>query len=432
MNQMTTHFLPLPPHLLEQMMAAAVAEARRRADAAARLALPSHHDGQEAVLASPARFRVLNCGRRWRKSSTSRSALIRAAEQVPGLYFWIWPSYPMGVTGWEMLRETCAGKWEISEGRRRVKAPNRSEIWIKSADNPQSLRGFGLAGAVLDECRDISPKLWPEVIRPALADTHGWAIFDSTPRGYDWFYTLYQFAVDHAPEWQAWTFATADNPAIDPAELAEIEATTPALVWRQEYLADFSAGAELGVFRGVRAAATLAPGKPEDHQGHTIISGLDFAQASDFTVHSIGCATCRQQLEIDRFNRMAWAEARGRIRAKWEKWHITQILAEHNSIGGPNIEAMQAEGLPVSAFETTPLSKAPLIQSWALAIEKGEWALLDDDTQPWELEAYQMTPSKVTGRPTYSAPEGGHDDTVIGGALMHRAAQYSGSDLIAW
>jgi hypothetical protein len=176
----------------------------------------------------------------------------------------------------------------------------------------------------------------------------------------------------------------------------------------------------------------LGPGDPAKHIGHTIVSGLDFAQMADFTVHSIGCATCRQQLEIDRFNRMEWALARGRVRAGWERWGIQTILAEHNSIGGPNIEAMVAEGLPVVGFETTAASKPPLIQSWSLAIEKAEWALLDNDTQTWELEAYQMTPSKNTGRPTYGAPVGGHDDCVISSALMNHAAQYSQSDLIAW
>jgi len=419
----------IPAATRERIMAGAWAEvsARRR-----RLALPNTHLGQDLVLASPARFKVANCGRRWRKSSTSLIALLNSAQAVPGLYFWIWPSYPMGQTGWDMLRAVCDGQWEVSEGRRRVKAPNGAEIWIKSADNPQSLRGFGLTGAVLDECRDMSPKLWPEVVRPALADKLGWGMFNSTPRGYDWFQGLYQFALDNGPEWAAWTFTTHDNPSIDRGELAEIEASTPALVWRQEYLADFGAGAELGVFRGVRAIATLPPGDPAAHLGHQIVSGLDFAQAADYTVHSVGCVTCRQQLEIDRFNRMAWALVRARVRAAWERWHIGSILAEKNSIGGPNIEAMQAEALPVVAFDTTATSKAPLIQSWSLAIEKAEWALLDDATQTWELEAYQMTPSKTTGRPTYSAPLGGHDDTVMAGALMNHAAQYSNADLIAW
>jgi hypothetical protein len=400
--------------------------------------LPTTHPGQNTVLESPARFRVVNAGRRWRKSSTSLIALVSAAAaKSNGLYFWIWPSYPMGQTGFGMLRHACAG-WEVSEGRRRVKAPNGAEIWIKSADNPQSLRGFGLDGAVLDECRDISPKLWPEVVRPALSDRRGWAIFNSTPRGYDWFYTLYQFAKDHGPEWDGWTFTTHDNPEIDRGELASIEAQTPSLVWRQEYLADFGAGAELGVFRNVRAVAVLVagdkeqpeldPGGPERHHDHHIVSGLDFAQVADFTVHSIGCVTCRKQLQIDRFNRTEWATARSRVRTAWEKWGIRTILAEQNSIGGPNIEALQAEGLPVIPFVTTAASKPPLIQSYALAIEKAEWALLHDEQQIWELEAYQMTPSRVTGRPTYSAPDGGHDDIVIGGALMNQAAHMDAAD----
>jgi len=420
----------MPPTLRDQMLIQAWEAAQTTPTSP--LALPAAHLGQAVVIDSPARFRVLNCGRRWRKSSTALIALIRAAEARPDLYFWVWPSYPMGHTGWSMLRAVCDGHWEISESRRRVMSPQGAEIWIKSSDNPQSLRGFGLAGVVFDECRDMSPRIWPEVVRPALSDKKGWALFNSTPRGYDWFYTLYQFATDHKPEWEAWTFTTFDNPSIDRAELSEIEATTPSLIWRQEYLADFSAGAELGVFRGVRAVAVLPEGDPEEHQGHTVVAGLDFTQVNDFTALSIGCATCRKQLALDRFNQMDWALARGRIKADYEKWHILSILAEKNSIGGPNIEALQADGLNVIAFETTAISKPPLIQSWTLAIEKAEWQLLDNDVQTWELEAYQMTPNKNTGRPTYSAPEGGHDDTVIGGALMHRAAQYSVIDLVAF
>lgn len=420
----------LTPEVLDRIMPGLLAEVKARRQ---RLPLPTTHAGQDMVLTSPARFVVANCGRRWRKSSTALIKLIRGAEAKPGgLFFWIWPSYPMGQTGWAMLAEAGNNGWDVSEGRRRVRAPNGAEIWIKSADNPQSLRGFGLDGAVLDECRDMSPKLWPEVVRPALSDKRGWGMFNSTPRGYDWFHGLYQFALDHGPEWAAWTFTTHDNPAIDRGELADIEASTPALVWRQEYLADFSAGAELGVFRGVRAVASLAEGDPAAHKGHAIVAGLDFAQAADFTVLSVGCATCRQQLYLDRFNRMEWALARGRVRAQYDRWGVLTILAEKNSIGGPNIEAMVADGMNVRPFDTTPTSKPPLIQSYALAIERAEWALLADDTQVWELEAYQMTPSKVTGRPTYSAPEGGHDDVVIAGALMNHAAQFSTGSLVAW
>lgn len=167
------------------------------------------------------------------------------------------------------------------------------------------------------------------------------------------------------------------------------------------------------------------------HEGHHIVAGVDFGQTNDYTVMSVLCSTCKQQIAIDRFNRMEWSIARDRIRATAERHHIAQIVAERNSFGGPNIEALQSD-LPVMAFDTTARSKPPLIQALALAFERSDVALLDYQPQTLELEAYQMTRNANTGHPTYSAPEGGHDDTVMALALAWLGSQQSISDLIAW
>ena len=419
-----------PPAVINGVLEAGLKRAQARR--VAPLTLPKPHAGQLDLMHSVARFRVLNCGRRFGKSTAALIALIRAAEQTPGVYYWVWPSYPTGHTGWEMLRKACAGsQWEVSEGRRRVMSPNGSAIWIKSADNPDGLRGIGLTGAVLDECREMSGRLWPEIIRPALADKRGWAMFLSTPRGFDWFHALYQAAQDNAGEWAAWTRITADNPAIDRAELEAIEATTPSLIWRQEYLADFGAGAELGVFRGVRDCVALEA-DITDHAKHRVVMGVDFAQSNDYTVLSVLCADCKRQLVVDRFNRMEWAVVRARIKTLAERLHVTHIEAESNSIGGPNIEALRADGLPVHGLETTATSKPPLIQSLALAFERREIAILNDAVQLAELESYETKPSKATGRPTYSAPEGMHDDTVIALALAWQVAMRGGHQLVSF
>jgi hypothetical protein len=76
--------------------------------------------------------------------------------------------------------------------------------------------------------------------------------------------------------------------------------------------------------------------------------------------------------------------------------------------------------LAVIGFATTATSKPPLIESLALAIERAEWQLPEEDAD--ELEAYEMKVSANTGRPTYSAPEGAHDDRVVADALMNHAA----------
>lgn len=340
---------------------------------------------------------------------------------------WFSPTYKMLADVWRdvtTLLEPLVARPNAQEKRLELVTGGVVDMW--SLEDPNAGRGRKYKRVVVDEAA-MTPNLeqaWNAAIRPTLTDLVGDAWFMSTPKGYNHFYALYQRGQGAEADWMSWTMPTAANPYIDPREIAAAEAELPSLVFRQEYLADFAAGAELGVFRNVRAVSTLSPGKVADHIGHTIVSGLDFAQAADFTVHAIGCATCRQQLELDRFNRMEWARVRGRIRARYDYWGVSVMVAEHNSIGGPNIEALQASGMNVIPFETTAMTKPPLIQSWALALERAEWLLLNDAVQIGEHEAYQMTPSKITGRPTYSAPAGGHDDTVMADALMNHAAQF--------
>jgi hypothetical protein len=129
----------------------------------------------------------------------------------------------------------------------------------------------------------------------------------------------------------------------------------------------------------------------------------------------------RRQVDRERFNKVDWALQRGRIVAMQERWKCDRILAEKNSIGGPNIEELRRAGLPVLAFDTTATTKGPLIESLVLAIEKREITLLNEPNLIGELEAYERTVSKDTGRSKYSAPEGMHDDEVVSVALAWKA-----------
>lgn len=389
------------------------------------LTLPRPHLAQTRVKREARRFNVLNCGRRFGKTTLGVDVLIAPALKGYPVG-WFSPTYKMLADVWRdvmTLLQPLIARPNAQEKRLELVTGGVVDMW--SLEDANAGRGRKYKRVVVDEAA-MTPNLeqaWNAAVRPTLTDLEGDGWFMSTPKGYNYFHALYQRG-QGAGDWMSWTMPTAANPYIPPAEIAVAEAELPALIFRQEYLADFSAGAELGIFRNVRAVSTLDPQAPAAHAGHTVVSGLDFAQAADFTVHSIGCVTCRQQLERDRFNRVEWATARDRIKAGCQRWNVGTVCAESNSIGGPNIEALQADGLNVVAFETTATSKPPLIQSLALAIERAEWALLNDAVQIGELEAYQMTPSKATGRPTYSAPAGGHDDTVMALALMNHAALF--------
>jgi hypothetical protein len=127
---------------------------------------------------------------------------------------------------------------------------------------------------------------------------------------------------------------------------------------------------------------------------------------------------CLCEVARDRFNKIDYIFQRGRLQVMCDLWKPKAILSEINSIGTPVFEELERARLPVVAFETTAASKPPLIENLALALERAEWQFQNDPTWTAELEAYERKISPFTGRSSYSAPEDGHDDTVMARALM--------------
>ncbi len=107
----------------------------------------------------------------------------------------------------------------VNESELRVDYPNGGQIRIYGADNPDSLRGIYLDGAVLDEPAQINPVLWPEVILPALADRGGWATFIGTPKGRDAFYKVWREALQAPADWYTSRLTASRTGVIADAEL---------------------------------------------------------------------------------------------------------------------------------------------------------------------------------------------------------------------
>lgn len=141
-----------------------------------------------------------------------------------GRVWWVAPNYPTIESSniWRDLKRATKDAWiDKSEIDRTVYLPGGGSISVRSADNPDSLRGPGLDGVILDEAAFLKPDVWRTVIRQALADKQGWALFATTPNGQNWFYDLFR-AASARPGWEAWQRPTSDNPLITPAELADM------------------------------------------------------------------------------------------------------------------------------------------------------------------------------------------------------------------
>lgn len=318
---------------------------------------------------------------------------------------------------------------KISETERRIDLPGGGMIAVRSAFHPDNLRGEGLDLVVFDEAAFMPPQIWTQIVRPMLVSTLGRAVFLSTPNGQNWFCDLFNLGQDPLqPQWESFQFPTAANPLIREQELQDIRRATPDHVWHTEYMAQFISRSGT-VFRNIRDAVAIPHPKPLP--GHRYVAGIDWGRDNDYTAIAIIDAATKQMVALDRFNQIGWSLQRNRLLALAERWQPQVIWAETNSIGEPNIEALIQQGLPIRGFRTTAQSKPPLIESLALALERGALKLLNDTTLLTELAIYgqQRLPS---GAFRYGAPPGAHDDTVIATALAWHAAQHASLPLLAF
>ena len=384
----------------------------------------SPHPGQATVHNHPARFKVLDCGRRWGKTRLGVMECLDAAS-VGGRAWWVAPSYKMSEVGWRPLRR-LAGKIpgaEIRKVDRQVILPSGGDVSVRSADNPDSLRGEGLDYVVLDECAFMGEAAWNEALRPALADRLGRALFISTPKGRNWFWRLWQLGQNGDAEWQSWSFTSYDNPHIKPSEIDAAKGTLPDRIFRQEFMAEFIDDAG-GVFRRVMDAAT-AQWQDSALAGHEYMIGVDWGKYNDFTVLAVVDLTTNALVYLDRFNQIDYSVQVMRLEALYRRFMPHTVIAERNSMGDPLIEELSRSGLPVQPFTTTNASKTQAIDGLALAFEQGALRILNDPILIGELQAYEME-RLPSGMLRYSAPDGMHDDTVMALALAWYGAANMG------
>jgi len=208
-----------------------------------RMTLPHLHRAQRQVADSDARYRVIDAGRRFGK--TRLGSLLCVVEGIEGRRaWWVAPTYPMAAVGWRGIKQLARQVPGAipREMNRMITFASGGTVQVRSADKPESLRGEGLDLVVVDEVAHM-PKweeVWGQSLRPALSDRQGKAFFISTPKGYNHFWELYRTAEESDDgSWQAWQFPTSSNPYIASEEIEAAKKDLPALVFRQEYGAEF-------------------------------------------------------------------------------------------------------------------------------------------------------------------------------------------------
>lgn len=397
------------------------------------LRLPKLHAAQLRIVHEAARYNVLACGRRFGKSTLGLGQLIPPSlEGMPVAYFA--PTYKMMSDFWRETERTVrpvVTRANASEHRLELMTGGVIDMW--SLDSPDVARGRKYARAIVDEAAMIAAlgEAWQAVIRPTLADFEGDAWFLSTPRGMNFFRTIYGYGQDASmPDWASWQMPTSANPYIKPGEIAAMKRELPERRFAQEVEAVFLEDGG-GVFRRVAASIRATP-QDEPQAGHQYVMGVDLARRMDYTVLSVIDMTTREQVWIDRFNQIDWSLQVGRITVAAQRFGVVQVLVDQTGVGDPIVEQLRRELPGVVGFIFSNASKAQIVEGLALALERGELAILDEPVQTAELQAYESE-RLPSGLVRYSAPEGQHDDTVMALALSWQgAAQPSPADYLAF
>lgn len=223
---------------------------------------------QAALHRALKRFNVIVCHRRFGKTVFSCNEMVdqglRNNRKNPQ-YAYIAPTYGQAKrVAWDILKDVTKDfpdvKVNEAELRIEIPRPDRGDFIrfiLLGAENPGTLRGIYLDGVLLDEFAEMDPVVWSQVIRPALSDRLGWAIFIGTPKGQNAFFDMHNYAKMGDPDkqlpppddWYTIIHKASETGIIDQGELDAARAIMTEEEYAQEYECSFSA-ALVGAYYG--------------------------------------------------------------------------------------------------------------------------------------------------------------------------------------
>lgn len=393
------------------------------------LKLPVMHEHQETVRQEASRFNVLCCGRRWGKNVTGLD-LVTETILDKGKFGWYEPTYKSLADVWREAKQLLQPIIvDISETERRIECMGGGVLDMWTLDNPDSSRGRRYNRIFVNEAAMIRllKQAWEQTIRPTLADFRGDGWFASTPKGRNYFWQLFGRGRD--PEmrkrgWRSWQFPTSTNPHIDPEEIEDARLDLPERAYLQEWMAEFLEDVA-GVFRGVceiidRERTENEP--PVSWQRYT--GGMDLAKVNDFTVITVLDSTGRQ-VYFERFNQASWERVIERAVDVFGLYKLSAFWVDCTGVGDPIVEALQRKGIPAQGYHLTNMSKAALIDSLGMGIERKMLKLMNIPAQENELIGFEYEKTDA-GNLKMNAPPGEHDDTVIALALANHGLRQMG------
>lgn len=298
------------------------------------------------------RFAVLVCHRRFGKTVGCVNQMIKAAilcDKTAPHFAYIAPFRNQAkMIAWQYLKHYTSvipGR-KVNESELYIELPTQHARWpgarlyIVGADHPDALRGTYWDGAILDEYAQIKKEIWDEIIRPALADREGWAIFIGTPKGQNAFYEMYQRA-QRESSWFSCLYRVDESGVLPQSEIDDMSRDMTEMAIRQELYCDFSASASDVVIpidlvtQGAARELTAA-----DVRGQPVVMGVDVARfGDDATVITIrqGLHCVKQQV----FRGLDTMQAADRVIVAMRQYSPAAVYIDVGAMGAGVIDRLR-------------------------------------------------------------------------------------------
>ena len=308
-----------------------------------------------------------------------------------------------------------------------------NKLDMRSADQPERIEGFGYRFIFINEAGIVlrNEYLYHNTILPMTLDFNPDIYVGGTPKGKGLFHQLCTKADDKAnPGQRFFRFTSFDNPYLNKDDLQALVDEIPMSIQKQEIYADFLEDSST-VFRNLQKCATARPQEPVKGEKYKV--GVDLARLQDFTVIDV-MDRHGNQVYHDRFTETDWSVQKDRIKFVAKHYNNAEVWMDSTGVGDPIYEDLVKEGVKVVGFKFTNTSKKQLIQNLMISLEQERIKTLTKEVAPEQMNEmlifeYEMTPS---GLIRYGAPQGHHDDCVIGLALANWGVYHHQIEPRAW
>lgn len=375
--------------------------------------LPKPYDLQKEILKDKTRFKVLCLGRRSGKTTLLSIHIILSMLKNKRVCL-ITPEYGLG----EKLFLDILNYIPEEAFKSKNKAKLNCELLtggtlnVFSGEALHRVRGFEFDELCIDEAAWISDleNEWNLSLRPLLLKTRGNVIFTSTPRGKNFFYSLFQKGVNGDEGFKSWKFSTHFNPYIPKEELEELISTMPEANYRQEILAEpgeditnpfGSENIEKCTIENLSSRATVC-------------YGVDFARVNDYTV-IVGQDAYGHMTYYERF-KSSFEDTINRIKKLREKDPYTMIVCDSTGIGSVLLERLQNEVYNVIGFTFTGVSKPMIMHDLIKDVESGNIGFNKETATEMNTFQFKYTSN---GNVKYEAASGFHDDIICALAVSN-------------